>query len=244
MMMKFCFKYYAIFFCSFLFCTITSAQENNKKEIQIHFRNVAGNSPLQLNELYTNNLGEKYSVSSLRYYISNIILIDKNNNSANFFKDNYFLIDQSDTNTQNISLQSTLKEITQINFMIGIDSLKNVQGVQTGVLDPAKGMFWVWNTGYVMAKLEGYSEVVNAPRHAFSLHIGGFKNNQNSVREIQLDIKSNPDIINIFADINCWFKGIHHLSLKENFFCHEPGDLAMKYADNYATMFSIHENKE
>lgn len=243
-MMKSFFKYYAILFCSFLFCTISFCQENTGKEIQIQFTNTVGDVPLKLNETYTNDFGEKFSVSSFRFYISNITLIDGKNNSANFFNDKYFLIDQSDSSSQQIFLTTILKEITQINFMIGIDSLKNVQGVQTGVLDPAKGMFWVWNTGYVMAKLEGNSSVVNAPRHAFSLHIGGFKQGQNTARPIQLEVKTNTGIIHIFTDINRWFKGINHLSLKENFFCHEPGDLAIKFADNYATMFSIHENTE
>lgn len=212
------------------------------REINIQFINTIGNAPLQLNEMYTNDFGEKFTVTSFRYYISNIILIDEKNNSKEYFKDQYFLIDQADKNSQTILLQTKLKEVSQISFMIGIDSLKNVQGVQTGILDPAKGMFWVWNTGYVMAKLEGNSNVVNAPRHAFSLHIGGFKKGQNTARTIQLDILKSSDTIKINANLDHFFKGIHDLPLKENFFCHEPGNLAMKYADNYATMFSIQEN--
>jgi hypothetical protein len=44
-------------------------------------------------------------------------------------------------------LNTSLKNITAIKFLLGVDSLKNVSGIQTGALDPAKGMFWTWNTG-------------------------------------------------------------------------------------------------
>ncbi len=235
-------QYYLLIFCCTFCCQNLWSQENFKRDIKIQFINTIGLTPLQLNETYTNDFGEKFTVSSFRYYISNITLVDEKNNSTDYFKDQYFLIDQSDSSSQNIFLQTSLKEITGINFMIGIDSLKNVQGVQAGILDPAKGMFWVWNTGYVMAKLEGNSNMVNAPRHAFSLHIGGFKAGQNTARIIQLNVSKHPGIIKINADINQWFKNLHDLPLKENFFCHEPGILAMKYADNYATMFFIQEN--
>ncbi len=235
-------KYYSLLVIC-IFCTANLfSQGNFKKEINIQFVNTVGKIPLQLNETYSNEFGEKFTVSSFRYYISNITLVDEKNNLQNHFEDQYFLIDQADSISQNIKLQTSLKEITAINFMIGIDSMKNVQGVQTGILDPAKGMFWVWNTGYVMAKLEGNSNIVNAPRHAFSLHIGGFKTRQNTARIIHLNISNNTGIIKINADINHWFKSQHDLPLKENFFCHEPGNLAMKYADNYATMFSIQED--
>lgn len=235
------FKFYALILCG-TFCCMNVSGQQNFKEINIQFINTIGNSPLQLNDIYTNDFGEKFTVSSFRYYISNITLIDEKNNSKEYFKDQYFLIDQSDKNSQSILLQTKLKEVSQISFLIGIDSMKNIQGVQTGVLDPAKGMFWVWNTGYVMAKLEGISNVVNAPRHAFSLHIGGYKTGQNAARTINLDVQKNTAHFKIIADINYWFKSLHDLPLKEIFFCHEPGNLAMKYADNFSTMFSIQEN--
>ena len=44
------------------------------------------------------------------------------------------------------------------NSCLGVDSLRNVTGVQTGALDPAMDMYWTWNTGYVMAKLEAAAQ--------------------------------------------------------------------------------------
>ena len=44
-----------------------------------------------------------------------------------------------------------------LSFLLGVDSMHNVSGAQTGALDPANDMFWTWNSGYVMAKMEGAS---------------------------------------------------------------------------------------
>jgi hypothetical protein len=54
-------------------------------------------------------------------------------------------------------------DITGIRFLLGVDSARNVSGIQTGALDPARGMFWTWNSGYVMAKIEGSSPSAHVP---------------------------------------------------------------------------------
>ena len=51
-------------------------------------------------------------------------------------------------------------DYTELQFLLGVDSLHNVSGAQTDDLDPAKDMFWTWNSGYVMAKMEGNSPAV------------------------------------------------------------------------------------
>jgi hypothetical protein len=125
--------------------------------------------------------------------------------------------------------------------------LKNVSGIQTGTLDPAKGMFWTWNTGYVMAKLEGNSPAANTPQHSFSYHVGGYKQNEQTIREINLmlpkkiDYTSNNCTIVVAADILKWFNAQHEIKISDAPFCHEPGTLATRLADNYAKMFSIAE---
>src|SRR3954453_11162725 len=149
-----------------------NAQTQNLK---IHFENKAGDETIQADSIYQNAFGETFSVHNFKYYISNITLNDAEKNQS--FPDKYFLIDNADSSSQQIELNTSLKNITAIKFLLGVDSLKNVSGVQTGALDPAKGMFWTWNTGYVMAKLDGNSPSANMPQHAFSYHIGGYKQN-------------------------------------------------------------------
>ena len=62
---------------------------------------------------------------------------------------------------------------------MGIDSLHNVSGAQAGALSLASGMFWDWNSGYIMLKAEGDSP--NSPTGKFALHLGGFSGTNNIV---------------------------------------------------------------
>lgn len=71
-----------------------------------------------------------------------------------------------------------------ITFLIGVDSLHNVSGAQTGALDPVNDMFWTWNSGYVMAKLEGNSSSSPQMNQKFEYHIGGYSGKHNVVKKL------------------------------------------------------------
>ena len=58
-------------------------------------------------------------------------------------------------------------------MLFGIDSAIQVGGVGTGALDPVRGMYWTWQTGYVQWKMEGAIRV-NGEEHPLELHLGGF----------------------------------------------------------------------
>ena len=226
----------------FLMILLALSVDLRAQKIFIHFQNKAGNKILHADSVYQNAFGETFTIRNFKYYISNIILNDADKTQS--FPDKYFLIDNADTSSLRIELNTSLKNISSIQFLLGVDSIKNVSGVQTGVLDPAKGMFWTWNTGYVMAKLEGNSPVAKMPQHAFSYHVGGYKQHEKAERMItlQLDqpIGCTKDCnITIDADVLKWFNGVHEIKISESPFCHEHGALATKLADNYANMFSI-----
>ena len=215
-----------------------------KHSLQIVFQNKVGAKPLQLGEEYQNPFSETFTVRSFRYYISHITLEDssgKKINSSNAI----YLIDEADSASKFIHLSIPFMRIKKIHFLLGIDSIKNITGVQTGVLDPAKGMFWFWNTGYVMAKLEGNSSASTIAANSFTYHIGGYKTGENTVRKITLDIplynQKNLTAITICADINKWFNGTSTVHIAQTPVCHSPGALAVQIADNYAGMFQIEE---
>ncbi len=237
-------RHIAIFFLTCLvFVNCVRAQENNiaSTPVDIVFHNVAGGKVIHIDSSYTNAFGEVYSIKKLKYYVSHICLWDSNANKSESFDNDYFLIDESDDASKSIHLRTSLLHITSIKFLLGIDSLQNVAGVQTGALDPANGMFWVWNTGYVMAKLEGVSPVANVAGHYFSHDVGGYKPVENTVRLISLPIMDVPaaNTIHIKANIDRWFNGVHPVSISLHPLCHEPGILAVQIADNFSTMFSI-----
>lgn len=211
--------------------------------VSFHFLHVAGNAELYLDSSYINNQGEKFSVSQFKYYVSHISLKDTVTGQSQSYPNDYFLIREDNPSSKNISLATHLKQLHTIDFFIGVDSLKNVSGVQTGSLDPLNGMFWTWNTGYVFAKLEGVSPVAKTPGKKFSYHVGGYKQNENALRKISLHTNahlSNSNFsISIKADILKWFDGVHTVKISEKPDCHEPGTLAMQLADNFSKMFSV-----
>ncbi len=226
----------------FLFCSMCSIAFAQQK-LTLHFKHKVGDKNLHLfTETYENSFGETFTINKFKYYISKIVLFDSDAKQY-AFPNNYYLIDAADSASKSISVFTTAKRIASIQFLIGVDSIKNVSGVQTGVLDPMNGMFWTWNSGYVFAKLEGVSTAAKVPGNLFSQHIGGFKNGENATRQIMLTVDSwqltGKNLITIEADINKWFQSTHTIKISQHPICHSPGELAMQFADNYANMFSI-----
>lgn len=211
--------------------------------ITLHFKHWVGNKELQLfNETYTNAFGEPFVISKFKYYISHISFMDVNNKEITV-PNSYFLVNEEDSLSKIIQLPATAAPIKSISFAVGVDSARNVSGVQTGALDPVNAMFWTWNSGYVFAKLEGQSDVSTAPAHSFGWHVGGFRQKENALRTITLllnkTFSSEQADITINVNILKWFDAIHPLKIATTPICHQPGSLAMQIADNYSSMFSI-----
>lgn len=219
-----------------------------QRTVKITFQPVVEDQPLASGDEYTNAFGEHFSVTALRFYVAYPSL--KNNNAVLQLTNEkkYRLVDAGLANTLSFTVTTTDSVFNHLSFQVGVDSLDNVSGAQSGDLDPGKGMFWTWNSGYVMAKLEGVSSSSSVPEGNFSYHIGGFSGLNNAIRQINLSTSATQvikagnvtDII-IHADISKWFNGVNLLRISDNAFVHSPGELAKKYADNYASMFSVSE---
>ncbi len=213
----------------------------SQKQVSLFFHHKAGNEALVLGNNYTTPLGEKITVQRFRYYISNISITDKQGKNSTLPVD-YFLVDEADSLSKIINLSVPDNAISSIQFLLGVDSIRNVSGVQTGALDPMRGMFWTWNSGYIMAKLEGTSESSTIAGHYFTYHIGGFKGMNNTLKTITLPLPQTTTSVqelHINVDINSWFKNSSEIRTSETAVCHMPGPLAKKIADNYSSMFSI-----
>ncbi|MET0462554.1 MAG: MbnP family protein [Chitinophagaceae bacterium] len=217
--------------------------------VSLEFIHKVGSKELFTDSSYQNNFGESYTISRFRYYISNIQWHNHHTGSLYKMPPRSFLIDEAVPESKQIALVIPPGQYTSLSFLIGVDSLKNVSGAQDGTLDPINGMFWTWQTGYIMAKLEGSSPVSSLPRKMFEFHIGGFKGPYNVVRRVEIPLKKNLLIskekkqapISIVVDINKWFDGKHPLPLSAYTACMTPGKLSLQYAENYFTMFSTED---
>ena len=190
---------------------------------------------------YTNASGEAFSIDKCLFYLSNFAV---QSSSGKWFpiRDSYFLANILDSSSLQIRLPIPSSDIVNIRFLLGVDSIKNVSGIQSGVLDPARGMFWTWNTGYVMAKMEGSSPVSPMPGKKFTYHVGGFAGEQNVTKLIQLAINKKSieqHRILLSADLLSWFNGATPLSIAAHPICHVPGMLANQIANNYQFQFRV-----
>ncbi len=213
--------------------------------VQLQLQHTAGSQPLVLNTTYSNRFGEDFTLSKFKYYISNIALVDAAD-QKHPVPDTYFLVDENNPASKTFSINAEGGNYKAIQFLLGVDSTRNVSGAQTGALDPMLDMFWTWNTGYIMAKLEGTAPLSNLPNQKVEYHIGGFKGADGVLRTVTLPFnqtytiaENKPLTIQLNADIFNWFDAVHSLPIAAQPTCTAPGSLASRFADNYARMFTI-----
>lgn len=213
--------------------------------VNLNFTNMVGSQVLRCDTSFKTLKGETFTVTNFKYYVSNIALIDSLGN-AHPVPDSYFLVDQDKPETKALHVNVDGSVFRGLRFLVGVDSIRNVSGAQTGALDPALGMFWTWNSGYIMAKLEGTSPLSLLPEKRFEYHIGGYAGTDKALRTVFLPFdhiydtrEGNSLNIELSANLLAWFTGVHDLPIHSNTACTTPGALASAYADNYATMFSI-----
>ncbi len=219
----------------------------NSGTVGLNFENIAGSVFLDPTGAtnYVNAAGETFSVTNFKYYVSNVKLI-KDDGTKYEVPNSYFLIDANDTN----SLIAELSNIpggkyTGIEYMIGVDSARNVSGSQTGALDPVNGMFWSWN-GYIFMKLEGQSSA--SSNNSFVYHIGGFSGAYSALRTVSIDFTPSVLIvdggkreaeIHILTDVLEIFKNPNNISIANSSTIMGVGISSSNVANNYADMFSF-----
>lgn len=247
-------KFLRIIICFIFILFEVVAYAQTIKNIKLAFHTMVGNKPLAFDSNYITSNGDTFSVTKFKFFVGIKELSCSNHSITGT---NYYLIDQSDTLSQIIRI-GRCDSVNNIQFIVGVDSIKNVSGVQTGALDPSSGMFWTWNSGYIMAKLEGRSPQSKAPFGKITYHIGGFRGEYNSIKKISLAVtkemyktfqpkslapssklQGKEIIIDINVDLNKWFDGPHPIKISEKPFCMSPSKMAIEIADNYANMFSI-----
>ncbi len=232
---------------SALFISFNNVKNNvAESTVKIIFVNTINSSRIVLNDsMYINPFKEKYTVSKLRYYVSNVCL----KNVSETFKENnsYHLIDESKEESQSFSFTIPEGRYNSLHFLLGVDSLHNVSGAQTDALDPANDMFWTWNSGYVMVKMEGSSPASKVVNSKYEFHIGGFSGQYNVLKEVVFNLPSTTTVFKaghsytfvIDADINTWWQNPHDIKIADHPVITTPGINAKNISDNYANMFHL-----
>jgi hypothetical protein len=104
-----------------------------------------------------------------------------------------------------------------------------------GDLDPTKGMYWTWQSGYINLKLEGKSKQVPGGNNVFQFHLGGYAAPFATAQEVRLET-TNDDIVTIQADVQRLLEGIN---LGQQNSIMMPGKEAVILSQKAAAMFNI-----
>ncbi len=180
--------------CRVLFILILQAIWNfgfsQGNAVQITIAPTFGHQTIQLfDSTFKARNGDDLQIEVLKFYISHIQLL-KNGKVVLEDKKSSHLIDASEASPFLISLDNPQNIIfDELKFNLGIDSLTNVSGVLGGDLDPAKGMYWAWQSGYVNFKLEGSSALCKTRNNAFEFHLGGYLPPYYCLQTLNFDVK-------------------------------------------------------
>jgi len=227
-------------FISFLTIVFGQNYAQIKQDFKLIFNAKFGNSDLKLNETYYKlNKNDSIQIEVLKFYATGIEFM--NNDKVVWKEKNSFhLVDFENQSTQTIffNIPAALY-ITNINFKLGIDSVTSTSGALAGDLDPTKGMYWAWQSGFINFKMEGNSPSCNTRKNKFQFHFGGYKQPYYNIQTITLPINNLTDnSLKINFNVAPFFKNI---SLTATNSIMIPGKEAMYLSKLIASLFYINE---
>ena len=218
-----------------LFC-FKSVSQHKTDSLDLNFKVKFNTVGLELNKEYSTSNNDKVTLETFRCYISNIE-IQYADKSIFIQKNGYHLLDLENPNSLLIPItKKNDKVINKVTFNIGIDSLTNNAGALTGDLDPTKGMYWAWQSGYVNMKIEGKSPSCKTRKNEFQFHIGGYLQPNYAMRKLEFVLPKNTNELNFIIDLNDFFSNIK-LSKTNSIMI--PGKPAMLLADYSIKMFHL-----
>ncbi len=221
---------------------------NTNSALTLKFEHNWGAESFRFGQAYLSSSNDTITPTLLRYYISNV-KITKTDGSVWAEPESYHLVDYTDAINGVVTF--TIPNVPSgdykaLSYLVGVDSVRNYSGAQTGALDPANGMFWTWNSGYIYFKFEGNTPQAKGGKCAY--HIGGFtapfvgsrpfsttlngdliKATPNSIPQVHLAL----DVAKLFSGVNTWDIDTTNSTV------HMPSANSVKLADNMQRMFEF-----
>lgn len=182
------------------------------------------------NKEMMNTNGEKFSLSKLKYYITDLQVKGKKIPGT-------WLIDAFGNRMINLPFKKVSGDVS---FTVGVPDEANYTGAQEGDLDQLNGMYWTWNSGYILFKMEGYFHENSSNQAKIEYHIGGYKPGENAAVKVKVHLKRTRSPIIIFDLKNLWDSSF---SMKKNAVVTKPGATAQMVAKRYAQCFLTHQKK-
>ncbi|MFK7905481.1 MAG: MbnP family protein [Chitinophagales bacterium] len=230
-------KFY--FLLILLSCFLQLKVQAQAKEHSLQFVFTFNGEAIELGKnYYLPSIKDSVQLEALKCYISDVQFLKKGEEVTTSIEKQCLLIDTENPETLKHTFTAESKKknpFHTIQFNIGIDSLTNVSGALGGDLDPTKGMYWTWQSGYINFKLEGTSNVCPARHHLFQFHIGGYQAPFYALQKVALDIPKNSNIeVHIAID-----ELLTQINLREDYQIMSPNAKAMEMAELILTIFAV-----
>lgn len=213
----------------FFFASVVHAQ---KKSLPFTLQVVLNGKLVQSHEpLIINEKGDSMTISKLKFYLSNFVL-KREGQPIKATLPQYFLFDLDDSVIDHQSKNAISWD--GIDFVFGVDSSTQAAGVMDGVLDPLNGMYWTWQSGYIHFKLEGTLNCIDGTKQNLSLHLGGYRYPNNSIKMVSLLSvdKVAPNIIEL--DVT---ELLQQVQIKQQYHIMSPGNMAIELSEILAHSF-------
>jgi|GEM_PF-1173865 len=238
-----------LLFFGCLFSFAAAAQSTGT--VRLRIANQFGKDPLRLEQPYATLHGDSLELSRFVYYLSNVQLTARN---KKVWKqpESYHLLEVEDEgpSTFEIILKDVPEgEYSELSFAVGVDSLRNHSGDQVGALDTDNGMFWMWETGYVFLKAEGFFLRSGEAKKAMVYHIGRddcYQRTSLKMGPKPLTVKKgNTATIDVVADARLLFGGFPGAAIQlkapqgNESISVMGGPKAAQVSRNYARMFYL-----
>jgi len=143
--------------------SLISGVAEGQSAVVVHHQVTLGDAKVVLGAWQKSDSTVSVRIDKLRWYVS-LPPAGKKGSKA-------WLLDLADS--ASLDQQMSRPVNNKISLLFGIDSAIQVAGVGSGALDPLRGMYWTWQTGYVQWKMEGAIRV-DGLESPLELHLGGF----------------------------------------------------------------------
>jgi hypothetical protein len=180
--------------------------------------------------------GGTLRVTAFKFYVGHFTALHKG--EVIWTDDSYHLIDASDPGSHFIHVPDK-GPIDVLSFVLGVDSLTNVSGALGGDLDPTKGMYWTWNSGYINVKLEGSSSSRGTREGQFEFHLGGYMPPHLSAQPVTVLVRKEGPI-EVKVDLAEFFERVD-VRTEPNVM--SPSERAVFLSELAARMFSCDEDR-
>lgn len=237
------FIFLILFLAGIIACNKDDTTELEKVQFQFNFTHTIGNEDLAFDTiLYTNTYGNNYSVSTLKYFVSDFAFLTESGFLNRINEEHYVDAADESTLTFNPASKVPVTNYSAIAFIFGLSDEKNISNRYPD--PPENSMEWPppMGGGYHYMKLEGKLSD-STTIHNYQCHTGPTMGSSNfiyvTLPASSFTASGSKMIFNINMDINKWFDSPNTLDLNDVTSIMGNQEMQLKLQANGANVFTL-----